>query len=359
MMRLRQNVPRAVYALPKQENPYIMNYIFCSVVWNRNTNGSSGTISHIAAAKLSEKGDITDSAGFGGNGSVSDSSVIAAFAEWCGSDYMLCLWDGASAGKIKKLLSASGTDHPYIHLYHLSGLFDLSLKNCRNAAVRKKMLTALEHKPGYYGKRRSADAEVGWMCGIFGLLDFSAADKSTSFSFIEQPSNKFFVFKNGKCFHTKDCRIVKTAAVSSLRAYTYYSSVTDAGFTPCSRCKPVDCDEQTAEEMRRINSERLEKSREKYKNSGGIPVKKRRRKKMNVFRSLEHMCGMYGAAFRKSGDKVYIENGSERCYIIPESEEIRIFRQGDDGEYHPDEIVFSDPYSAAKTFIKSSVPIKK
>lgn len=327
-----------------------MNYVFCSVIW-RDADAPPGfAASLITAAKLSENGKLLCSETFTAADDEDNTVIARTFADWCGSDYMLCLWDGSSAGRIKKLYAASGIRHPYNHMYHLVKVYDMSVRKCTDPERCRLMKAKLREKPFYYSKKSSAQAELRWMCGIFGYLDFSAVEKKPSVDFIEQPSNKYFVFRNGKCFHTKDCRIVQGAAVSSLRSYTYYSKAIDAGFTPCSRCKPVDTDAETAEEMRRINKEKLEEAKAGYTN-GSVPKKKHRRKTMNVYRSLEHMCGMYGLGYRKCGQKVYAKGISGKWCFCPESKTIELFRCVGTKE-KPTGMTFPDPYEAVREIIR-------
>ena len=325
-----------------------MDYIFCSVIWAEEPPDGY-TAARIAASRLDCGGNIIESKSFLADECSENGGTVKAFAEWCGSDYMLCLWDGFSAGRIKKALAAAGYRHPYIHLYHLVRVFELSMEKCSDVRRKRSMAAGLERKPFYSGKKNAAEQEVRWMCGIFSYLDFSVMEKKPAIDFIDQPSNKYFVFKNGKCFHTKECRIVKDAAVSSLRSYTYYAKVTDAGFTPCSRCKPVDNDAETAAEMRALNKLRRSEAVANH-TEGFVPVKKKRKKPMNVYKSLAHMCGMYGVGFEKKGTEVFIEHKGERFRFAPEAEKIVLYREKN-GEYKKMPNKFADPYEAVRYII--------
>ncbi len=212
------------------------------------------------------------------------------------------------------------------------------------------MQTRLEKKPFYYGKRSSAETEVKWLASVFSLMDFSVMKKKPTVDFTEQPSNKYFVFRNGKCFHTKDCRIVKDAPVSALRSYTYYAAAVDAGFSPCMKCKPENLDKETAEIMRRINVKKQKEAREKYA-AGQQPKKKRHRKKPDVFKSLSHMCALYGLKYEKSGKYVLITSDEGQYRIAPENESIELFRLENE-DFVSLEKFFSDPYQAVREIVR-------
>lgn len=335
-----------------------MNYILCSVIWTADDAPPGFTSSLIAAARLTEDGEITENNTFLIQDHSSCGDMLREFTEWCGDEYMLCVWDGYSAGRIKKLLAANGIRHPYVHLYHLVRVYELSMEKCRDIRQRRIMQTRLEGKPYYYGKKNAAELEVRWMSSIFEMLDFSVMEKKPSIDFIDQPSNKYFVFKNGKCFHSKECRIVKEAPVSSLRSYTYYATAVDAGFTPCSRCKPVDMDAETAAQMQKLNEVKRTEAKAKHID-GFVPKKKKRTKPVSVFKSLAHMCGLYGVSYKKSGENVFVSTESGSWRFAPENDEIILFKQNKSGEYTDSKKRYSDPYSAVRDIVKGKNNTKK
>ncbi|MDD7428416.1 MAG: hypothetical protein PUK49_01370 [Oscillospiraceae bacterium] len=327
-----------------------MNYILCAVLWTESKAPPGYAATGIFSAKVCEgtetqyRSFLSESYGNGGE-------MLKDFLDFCGGEFMLCLWDGLSAGRIKKLLDVNGFRHPYVHLYHLQKVYELTEKKCRDIRKRRIMQTRLEKKPFYYGKRSAAENEVRWMVSVFELLDLSVIEKKPAIDFTEQPSNQYFVFKNGKCFHTKDCRIVKDASVSALRSYTYYAAAVDAGFTPCSRCKPENRDEQTAEMMRRINAEKQKEARAKHV-AGYVPPKKKRKKPLNVYKSLAHMCGLYGLKFEKSGGNVFISSETGKYRIAPEDTPVKLYELIDD-EYACTDAEFADPYQAVREIVRA------
>lgn len=327
----------------------IMNYILCAVLWKEDKSPPGYTATGIFSARLAD-GKEAEYRSFLLDSYNGTEEMLKDFLDFCGSEFMLCLWDGFSAGRIKKLLDISGFRHPYVHLYHLQKVCELTQNKCRDIRQRRIIQARLEKKPFYYRKKTAAENEVRWMVSIFDLLDFSLIEKKPSVDFTEQPSNQYFVFKNGKCFHSKNCRIVKDAPVSALRSYTYYSAVVDAGFTPCSRCKPENKDEQTAEIMHMINAEKQKEARAKFAAGYSVPRKKKK-KPLSVFKSLAHMCGLYGLKYAKSGKSVFISSAAGKYRIEPEENPVKLYvLEGEEYIYTNSE--FSDPYRAVREIVR-------
>lgn len=325
-----------------------MIYILCAVLWTESKAPPGYAATGIFSAKVG--GSEAEYRSFLSDDYDSQKELLQDFLDFCGDEFMLCLWDGSSAGRIKKLLDISGFRHPYVHLYHLQKVYELTEQKCRDIRKKRIMQTRLERKPFYYGKKTAAENEVRWMVSVFGLLDLSVIEKKPAIDFTEQPSNRYFVFKNGKCFHTKDCRIVKDAAVSALRSYTYYAAAVDAGFTPCSRCKPQNMDEETAEIMRKINAEKQKEARAKHI-AGYVPPKKKKKKPLNVYKSLAHMCGLYGLKYEKSGKNVFITSETGKYRIAPEDTPVKLYELVGEG-YASANSEFDDPYQAVREIVR-------
>lgn len=213
------------------------------------------------------------------------------------------------------------------------------------------MQNMLDRKPkGRSGKPSHAENELKWLISVFKYLDFSVMEKKTSIDFIDQPSNQYFVFKNGRCFHTNKCSIVRDAPISALRSYTYYATVTDAGFTPCMRCKPQNNDEATSAAVRQYNAEKKREAEKGHTSGKGSP-KKHRKRKMTVYRSLSHMCSLYELKYEKLGQNVYITTEQGRYRIAPEEKQIILFEYKDGGYISTDKS-FDDPYKAVREIVR-------
>lgn len=325
-----------------------MNYILCSVLWQGDASSADCGISAIYAARIDNSApDTAVTSVFENDPSCGSKEFIGKFLDFCGTEFMLCLWDGLSAGRMKKALDRCGRRHPYIHMYHLQKVFELSEEKCYKISDRRNMQNMLDRKPkGRSGRPSHAENELKWLISIFGLLDFSVMEKKPSIDFIDQPSNQYFVFKNGRCFHTNKCRIVKDAPVSALRSYTYYASVIDAGFTPCMKCKPQNKDEATSSAVRQYNAEKKQEAEK-----GKRTTKKHRKRKMTVYRSLSHMCSLYGLKYEKLGANVYITSKQGRYRIAPEEKQIILF-EFKDNEYISTDKSFDDPYKAVREIVR-------
>ena len=327
-----------------------MNYILCSVLWREGSSSADCGVSAVYAARIEDAAAETAvTAEF--KYTSTDKEVIDRFLDFCGEEFMLCVWDGFSAGRIKKLLDRCGRRHPYVHMYHLQRVYELSEEKCYNIQKRRKMQDMLDRKPGGKSSRSAhCENELKWLISVFKYLDFSVMEKKPSVDFIEQPSNQYFVFKNGRCFHTNKCRIVRDAPVSALRSYTYYASAADAGFTPCMKCKPQNNDEATNAEVKKFNARKKQEAKEDYA-AGKRTPKKRHRRKMTVYKSLSHMCVLYGLKYEKNGENVCISTEYSAYRIAPEEKQVILFELKD-GEYVSTDKTFDDPYKAVREIVR-------
>lgn len=319
-----------------------MRYVLCSVLWTdcKAVPGfsaagifSSTVYDDKDCGKVYDKFILTEYS--------SAAEHIKAFVNFCTKDseeFMLCFWDGLSAGRMKKLLDICGARHPYVHMYHLKKIYELTVSRTSDIKKKKLLEAKLKDKPRFSDDEKSAEAEVKWLCSLFPLLDFSVMEKSPNVDYLDKPSNNYFVFKNGKCFHTSKCCIVRDAAVSSLRAYTYYENALSSGFTPCSRCKPQNLDEEIYKVMQKINSEKKAK------------VKQKKKKKADIYKSLSHMCNIYKLSYERKDKTVYFSNGKDTYKLNPEEDPVRLFKKIN-GKY--EEVgLFTDAYIAVKSIFK-------
>lgn len=324
-----------------------MRYVLCSVLWTDCTGVPGFTASGIfSSAVYDDKVGKAVYDNFLLTEYSSSSEHIKAFLDFCTNkteEFMLCFWDGLSAGRMKKLLDFCGVRHPYVHLYHLKKIYELTFSKCADIKKKKLLEAKLKEKPGFSENVQSAQAEVKWLSSLFSLLDFSVMEKSPNVDYLDKPSNNYFVFKNGKCFHTNKCCIVRDAAVSALRAYTYYENVLSSGFTPCSRCKPVNSDEEIYKLMQKINAEKQAQAKNNHNNQ--------KKKKIDVYKSLSHMCDIYKFSFERKGKTVYFSDGKNSYMLSPEENPVKLCRKNN-GEFEQVGL-FTDPYIAVKSIIKN------
>ncbi len=336
---------------------YSMKYILCSVLWTDSDLPPGYAASAICAASVPDEKNGSRTATykcFSFENYESQADELDDFLNFCTDEFMLCLWDGFSAGRMKKLFDLNGRRHPYVHLYHLKKVSELTKEKCTDIRKKKMLESRLSQKPLYRKDISSAENEVKWLVSLFDVLDLSVMEKKPAVDFIDQPSNVYFVFKNGKCFHTNKCRIVRDAPVQSLRSYTYYSTVTEAGFTPCSKCKPENLDEQTVRIMKKINAEKYQEAMAEYAAGKTPKPRKKRKKSVDVYRSLAHMCGMYALSYEKKGKNVYICTDKKSFLLSPEETPVKLSVKNRKGEYKPMKKTFPDPYEAVREIIGKS-----